>query len=215
MNYGKQKRNGHKVITLIDIVLAAYPVWAIWKEALPLAESSYNQQELGLATALFVLLYIEFGRIYEAFDVSLHRTVEIVYAQGLTIVASDIIMAMVGWLTWHTFPTAGRLALMLITQFGLLCIWTILGKKWCERICPPQPTAIIYDERAGMERLIAEYKLQNRFSVVFTGKVEDCLDNMELLGDVQVVFLSGVHSHDRNMILKHCIRENKDVFVIP
>ena len=41
------------------------------------------------------------------------------------------------------------------------------------------------------------------------------MDNIELLDDVQVVFLSGVHSHDRNVILKHCIRENKDVFVIP
>lgn len=215
MNYGKQKRNCHKVITLIDIVLAAYPVWAIWKGVVSLAENGYGQRALILATAVFILLYIEFGQIYEAFGVSLHKIAEIVYAQGLTIVASDIIMAIVGWLTWHTLPTAGRLTLMLIIQLGLLCMWTIIGKKWCERTCPPQPTAIIYDERAGMEQLIAEYKLQNRFSVVLTSEVEDCLDNMELLSDVQVVFLSGVHSHDRNVILKHCIRENKDVFVIP
>ena len=36
-----------------------------------------------------------------------------------------------------------------------------------------------------------------------------------MIDDMEVVFLSGIHSHDRNFILKYCLYENKQVYVIP
>ena len=32
---------------------------------------------------------------------------------------------------------------------------------------------------------------------------------------MEVVFLSGIHSHDRNIILKYCLYKNKQVYMIP
>lgn len=35
------------------------------------------------------------------------------------------------------------------------------------------------------------------------------------MDDMETVFLSGIHSHDRNIILKYCIEKNVRVYVIP
>ena len=36
-----------------------------------------------------------------------------------------------------------------------------------------------------------------------------------LLDGMQTVFLSGIHSHDRNIILKYCVANNINVFMVP
>ena len=36
-----------------------------------------------------------------------------------------------------------------------------------------------------------------------------------MLESMEVVFLSGIHSHDRNIILKYCVEHNIVVYVIP
>ena len=38
---------------------------------------------------------------------------------------------------------------------------------------------------------------------------------MTLLDGMQTVFLSGIHSHDRNIILKYCVANNINVFMVP
>ena len=47
-------------------------------------------------------------------------------------------------------------------------------------------------------------------------RADQCLENIEeCLKDAEAVFISGVHSHDRNVIIKYCIRNNIDAYVIP
>ena len=36
-----------------------------------------------------------------------------------------------------------------------------------------------------------------------------------MLDDLDVVFLSGVHSHDRNVIIKHCVEKGIEALIIP
>ena len=36
-----------------------------------------------------------------------------------------------------------------------------------------------------------------------------------MLDGVSTVFMSGIHSHDRNVILKYCVENNIGTFVIP
>ena len=38
---------------------------------------------------------------------------------------------------------------------------------------------------------------------------------MSILDEVETVFLSGIHSHDRNIILKYCVAKGINVYVIP
>ena len=45
--------------------------------------------------------------------------------------------------------------------------------------------------------------------------IDECLNNLSVLDEVETVFLSGIHSHDRNIILKYCIEHDISVYVIP
>ena len=74
---------------------------------------------------------------------------------------------------------------------------------------------VVYDTRHGMEKLINEYGYDKKFAVQKTMTVDECLADLSALNGIQTVFLSGIHSHERNLILKHCIAEGIEVFVIP
>ena len=70
--------------------------------------------------------------------------------------------------------------------------------------------------REGMEELIAEYGLSKKFAVDKIIPIDDCIrGDLSLLKDAEAVYLCGIHSRERNIILKYCIREGITVYVIP
>ena len=78
------------------------------------------------------------------------------------------------------------------------------------------PPPVVYDVRHGLEKLINEYGLSKKYDVKMTLNVEECLNDLSLLDwNEQSVFISGVHSHERNIILKYCVGQGINVFVIP
>ena len=63
---------------------------------------------------------------------------------------------------------------------------------------------------------VADVKsLSKKYDVKMTLNVEECLNDLSLLDGMQSVFISGVHSHERNIILKYCVGQGINVFVIP
>ena len=66
-----------------------------------------------------------------------------------------------------------------------------------------------------MDRLIQDYGLEKKFDIVKMMEVTECLNDLSVLDSIEVAFLSGIHSHDRNIILKHCVAEDVRTFVIP
>lgn len=54
-----------------------------------------------------------------------------------------------------------------------------------------------------------------KYDVKMTLNVEECLNDLSLLDGMQSVFISGVHSHERNIILKYCVGQGINVFVLP
>ena len=43
---------------------------------------------------------------------------------------------------------------------------------------------------------------------------DECIADLSVLDGVETVFVSGVHSHERNIILKYCVAKDIDMFVI-
>lgn len=74
---------------------------------------------------------------------------------------------------------------------------------------------MIYDTRQGTEKLIGKYGLDSKYKVVLTATADECIANLAMLDGVSTVFMSGIHSHDRNVILKYCVENNIGTFVIP
>ena len=70
--------------------------------------------------ALFFVLFIIFGRVYDALFMSMQRISEIVYAQFLAVAVSDFIMYIVIWLLSKHLPNifAGRCGADRAGDFG-------------------------------------------------------------------------------------------------
>lgn len=183
-----------RIIKTLDAVLITVPFALCWYlyYTKHIASPFYAKGDY-LVVALFFVLFIIFGRVYDAFLMSMQRISEIVYAQFLAAAVSDFIMYIVIWLLSKHLPNILPGVAALIGQVILAAVWAYNANHAYFKIFPPQATAVIYDIRQGMEKLIGKYGLDG----------------------VSTVFMSGIHSHDRNVILKYCVENNIGTFVIP
>lgn len=108
-------------------------------------------------------------------------------------------------------PALITLGLQLVLSFA----WCVLARKWYFRRYPPRRTAVIHDMRTGLEEQIASHGLSAKFNIVKNLTVEEALADLSCLDDIEAVFLSGIHSHERNVILKQCVEQDILTFIIP
>ena len=205
-----------RIIKIMDAVLVTVPFALCWYlyYAKHIASPFYAKGDY-LVVALFFVLFIIFGRVYDAFLMSMQRISEIVYAQFLAVAVSDFIMYIVIWLLSKHLPNIMPGVAALIGQVILAAVWAFNAHHAFFKIFPPQATAVIYDTRQGMEKLIGKYGLDTKYKVVLTTTADECIANLAMLDGVSTVFMSGIHSHDRNVILKYCVENNIGTFVIP
>ena len=205
-----------RIIKIMDAVLVTVPFALCWYlyYAKHIASPFYAKGDY-LVVALFFVLFIIFGRVYDAFLMSMQRISEIVYAQFLAVAVSDFIMYIVIWLLSKHLPNILPGVAALIGQVVLAAVWAYNAHHTYFKIFPPQATAVIYDTRQGMEKLIGKYGLDSKYKVVLTATADECIANLAMLDGVSTVFMSGIHSHDRNVILKYCVENNIGTFVIP
>ena len=205
-----------RIMKTLDAVLVTVPFALCWYlyYAKHIASPFYAKGDY-LVVALFFVLFIIFGRVYDALFMSMQRISEIVYAQFLAVAVSDFIMYIVIWLLSKHLPNILPGVAALIGQVILAAVWAYNAHHAYFKIFPPQATAVIYDIRQGMEKLIGKYGLDDKYKVVLTATADECIANLAMLDGVSTVFMSGIHSHDRNVILKYCVENNIGTFVIP
>ena len=205
-----------RIVKVTDAVMVTLPFVLCWYlyYADRIVAPFYGRGNV-LMIALYFVLYIVFGRVYDAFLMSMQRISEIVYAQFLAAGVSDFIMYIVIWLLSRHLPNILPGVAALVGQVLMSSVWALVAHRWYFATFPPQPTAIVYDVRQGMEKLIGQYGLDCKYSVVLTASARECVDDLSMLDGIKTVFLSGIHSHDRNIILKYCVANDINVFVIP
>ena len=206
-----------KIIKIMNIVLVTLPFALVWygyyaeRTAAP-----YHMKGNYLILALFSVLYLIYGKVYDALLVSLSRISEMVYSQSLAAFVSDGIMYIVIWLLTKNLPNVIPLLVAFIGQILLAAVWSKTAQTWYFKTYPPKKTIVVYGNRAGMEQLVDEYGLDKKFEVKEVISAEECIrDLQKYLEDMKVVFFFDVHSHDRNIILKYCVKHRLDAYVIP
>lgn len=119
-----------RMIKLLDAVLVTIPFAMCWYlyYAKRVASPYYAMGDY-LVVALFFVLFIIFGRVYDAFLMSMQRISEIIYEQFLAAAVSDFIMYVVIWLLSKHLPNiflAWQLLWdrLLWPQFGLITLTT-------------------------------------------------------------------------------------------
>lgn len=209
---------GLRILKLINILVIACPFelcWHFYYASRADALFSQNPKIYLLLPVLFIILYVIFGRIYNAFLISYYRLFEMVYSQMLAACISDgIVYFMICILCKHFQPIWPGL-LAIVGQFVFSTVWSLCSRKWYFRHFPPKKTYVIYDTRYGIEEMMESYGLSKKYSVDKVIPVSDVLSDLQMLDDVEEVFLSGIHSHDRNTIIKYCIDKGIEALVLP
>lgn len=208
---------GMQFVKLMNIPLIMLPYALGWRLFFSwhvgVFESPYRGEG---CTIIFALLYCFFARIYDAFEVSLKRITELIYSQVLSLVMVNGIMFLMLWFLDGKLPNPLVVLAVFLGQVLLCTVWSILAHKWYFANYAGQLTGIVYDVRDDMEDLFDEYGLDKKFDVQFSCSAQECLaKKMEMLRDLDAVFLYGVHSHDRNVILKYCVMHRINVYMIP
>jgi lipopolysaccharide/colanic/teichoic acid biosynthesis glycosyltransferase len=161
-------------------------------------------------------MFVFLGRVYEGFTVSLFKASEIVFSQFLAIFFADIIMYLIIMLLSKGFIAIWPLLLAFLIQDVVSVVWVFGAQRWYFHTFAAGRTAVIYDTRESIEMMIKEYGLEKKFNILHTISVEECLsNNLKQINDMEVVFLCGIHSHERNIILKRCIVQNISVYMLP
>lgn len=221
----KEKEKRTKLIThdlplrcvkVLNIICMTIPFVCCWYGyySKQMENSFYYRGNL-LMVALFMMVYFLFARVYDAFLVSVNQISEMVYSQVLAALVTDGISYLVIALLVKGFPNLIPGIMAIAGQIVMAFLWCYLAHVWYFRTFPPKKTVVVYDVREGMEKLINQYELRKKFEVKEVLQVEECLKNLNKLDNMDVAFLSGIHSHDRNVILKYCIKQHIQVYVVP
>lgn len=205
-----------RLIKVLNIICLTIPFAGCWYGYYSgqMKDGFYNRGNL-LMIALFMFVYFLFARIYNAFLISINRISEMIYSQVLAALITDGISYLIIALLVKGFPNIIPGVMAIAGQIVMSLIWCFLAHRWYFRSFPPQKTMIVYDVREGMEKLIDQYDLECKFEVTEILQVTDVINHLERLNTIETVFLSGIHSHERNIILKYCIEHRIQVYVIP
>jgi len=203
-----------KVLNVVLMTIAMTICWCIgYAEGL---EWESTKTAVILGVMVFAALYMTYGRIYECFLVSIVHVLEMIYSQCLALAMSDALMYVVFCLVLRKLVYPIPVLLVFVVQVVLSAIWCVLVQMWYFKKFPPKKTAIVYDRNRSIETLINAYGLQKKFEVKHTVMVDVCIgQKFSVLKDIEVVFLCGVHSHERNIVLKYCIEKGITVYVLP
>lgn len=168
-----------------------------------------------LIIILFMVLYMVFGRLYDAFVINLSKISEIIYSQFLAVSFTDLIMYIVICLLSSKLANLWPGIACLVGQVLVSSCWTFCVHKWYFKTFEPVPTIIVYENKKSLKELNSSIVLLKRFNIINTIKADDCLDDLSFLNDIGAIFLCGNKSSKRNIILKECIKRDIDIFICP
>lgn len=204
-------------VALVSILLmtGAFSVsW--WYYYAPQVISPYFFKGNVLVIILFGIIYLLCAQLYDVFKISISRITELVYSEILSVVISDILLYFVIVLLSKRLPSAYPMLLTLACQVFFSFLWAFFTHIWYFRVHPPKKTVMVWDVRKDLNSLITAYGLEKRYHVIATKHVGECLEDISsCLNGAQAVFLCGIHSTDRNTIIKYCVLKNIDAYVIP
>ena len=165
--------------------------------------------------ALFAFIYLNMAKVYDGLNVSLYRISEMIYGQVIAAAVTDAVLYVVISLLCRAFSPIWPGLLCFSGQGLVAVLWSLIAHRRYYHRFPAQKTAIVYRNRDEIEALIHMYGLAGKFDVQGYIHIDACMEDLSLLDQYQTVFLSGIHSRERNILLKYCLEKGVDVYLKP
>ena len=206
-----------RIAKLLNVFLMTAAVLVAWILFYAPNDGVYSfWKPLFVVPAAFVVFYITYGRIYKSFYVSMVRISEMIYSQILALIMSDCLLYAVMCLICRQLIALWPTLLILAAQVLLSILWCVLAHIWYFHKYPPKRTAIVYDHGESVDPLIGVYGLKKKYNVVLSLKADRCIaENYAPISGMETIFLCGIHSGQRNQILKYCVANNITAYVMP
>lgn len=203
-----------KLLNIFLLTVAVTASWIVFYAPTDGVQSFWKPAFL--VSSAFVILYVTYGRIYKSFYVSMVRISEMIYSQALALIMSDFLLYAVMCLICRKLVSIWPMILTLFIQGLLSILWCVLAHKWYFKKYPPKRTAIVYDHGESVDPLIGVYGLKKKYNVVLSIKADRCIaEDYASISSMETVFLCGIHSGQRNQILKYCVANNITAYVMP
>lgn len=205
-----------RTVKIMNVILMTVPFMLCWflyygsRIKVP-----YYRTGNFLIIILFMVLYMAFGRLYDAFVINLSKISEIIYSQFLAVSFTDLIMYIVICLLSSKLTNLWPGIACLAGQVLVSSCWALCVHKWYFKNFDPVPTIFVYENKKSLKELNSSIVLLKRFNIIDTIKADDCLEDLSFLNDIGAIFLCGNKSSKRNIILKECIKRDIDVFICP
>ena len=215
-----KKRKGAIRVRLIDSITAILNtlcyglIWYMYY--VPRLHMPFFRRGNWLIIFLYFLFYVSLSRFYGSYRISVSRTAELIYGQFLAEIFSTLFIYIVMLLINHRFLNPLPMLGIMVMEFFISYLWCKAVHKWYFKTFNKVKTAIIWDERPNLDKLVKEYGLDNYFDVQVTMRVEKSVSSDKFgLEGYDAVFLMDLHSHERNLIMEYCISNGISVYLMP
>lgn len=221
------KKIPFSLIKFINVLLVVIPFIAVWFGYYePKTLTVDSKQVTVLMLLLYTASFYYMSMRLDGFRVSIKKIGEMVFGQLIAVGVTDVFAALMIWMLSIHFPNLLPGFLCFVFQVIVIAVCSKVSFDLFFKTHPPKKAVVIYDVRQGMEELVEAYGLERRFNVQASYPIEAVVNAEwsaekqqrkldKILKDTEDVFMCGVHTHDRNIILKYCVYNNKRVFMIP
>lgn len=216
-NRKAERRALQRLIKLLDIMLVVVPFAVCWYGYyLQRMVDPLNMRENWLILLLFAFLYYSLAHLYSGFMIHLSKISELIYAQTLAMLITNVFMFLVVVLLNHGVPAVWPYLISVVLEFGIIVAWCYSAHQWYFKKFKPKRTVVIWEDREGLEALVESYGMDKHFNIISTPNATNCLSHgFDEIKNAEVIFLYGVSSHVRNKYLKYCVENEIVAYVIP
>ena len=202
-----------KIINTILVVTPFLLCWFLYYE--PTTFTTTSRQVSMLVITLYSVMFYVLCLQFDGFRASVMRIPELIFSQIIAAALADVFAVIIIWIMSIWFPNLFPGFLCFLGQCAIIPLICRMEYNSYYKHHKPQKTLVVYDVRQGAENLVSAYGMEQRFEVIGVKAVEEILSNLIIPEETEVVFLCGIHSHDRNVILKECMYRDLQVYIIP
>lgn len=205
-----------RVLKVINIMIIAIIFTVIWYEYYgSRIRSPFFRKGNWVVIGIFTLTYYLFVRIYSGFSIRILRKYEIIFSQVLSLIFANFLIYMIIWLLSKDFPNPFYLIMTFLLEAMYSLIWTFVAVKLYFHHFPARKTLVISDADKSLINLFYDYALDERFDLLGEENIKRCISDFSILDQSEIVFLHNIHSHERNQILKYCVENSIECFIVP
>ncbi|MSS82960.1 sugar transferase [Acidaminococcus fermentans] len=217
MTTSMHKKIQQELLNGFNILLVTGAFWLCWSYfyASQITHPFYYVGNL-IMVFLFGLFYYFTSHLYNGYSLPISRIYELVYSQALAALISDGILYLITILINRHYISFFPFVPTFLLQFFLITLWTVAAHQWYFREFPPKKTVVILGQGQNVNKLVKQYGMDVHFDVQSVVPVEECLKDIPgTIGQAEVVFCCGLHSHNRNLVTKYCVAHKIGTYVIP